>query len=100
MQVLFGKVLMDEQDKEIKGADNKPFTLKAACFQSLGATFPDEQNLSGEDKFKRFELYQKIKSTPDPVDLTAEEVALLKKLVGKGYGSIIMGQCWMALENK
>lgn len=100
MTVLFGKVLLNEDDKELKGKNEKPFTLKDACFQSLMATFPDEQALAGEEKFKRYELYQKIKAAPDPVEISAEEVSLLKKLVGKAYGPLIVGQCWNMLEGK
>lgn len=100
MTVLFGKILVDQDDQEIKTDKGKPFTLKDACFQALGATFPDEQNLSGEEKFKRYELYQKIKGGTDPVELVAEDVALLKKLTGKAYGALIVGQCWNLLEGK
>jgi hypothetical protein len=99
MQVLFGQILTDQNDKEIQ-ADGKPFTLKEACYQALFAVFQDEQNLAGEEKFKRYGLYQKIKASTDPADLSAEEIALLKKLIGKAYGALIVGQCWNWLEGK
>jgi hypothetical protein len=109
MTVLFGKVLMNERGEEMcddtcplckRPTKGGPFTLKAACFGALGATFQDEQTLPGEEKFKRYELYKKIKDATDPVELKSEDVVLLKKLVGKAYGPLIMGQCWDLLENK
>ena len=102
MQVLFGQILYDKYDVEIPKSekDKQPFTLKFACYEALGAFFQDEQNLSGEEKFKRGDLYLKIKSSPDPVDLTAEEVALLKKLIAKLYDPILVSQIWRRLEGK
>ena len=100
MTVLFGKVLLDEEDKEIKGKGGKPFTLKDACIQALTATYQDEQILPGEEKFKRYELYQKIKALTDPAELLSDDIVSLKKLVGKAYGPLVVGQCWNALEGK
>ena len=67
---------------------------------ALSNVYPDEVNLGGEEKFTRFELYLKIKNGSDPVDLTVDEIVLLKKVIAKGNGPLFMGQAWMMLENK
>ena len=73
-------------------------TLGKMMIESLLATFKDEENLSGDEKLKRWQLAIKIKNADVMVELTVEEVALVKKLVGKAYGTIIVGQVWELLE--
>ena len=98
MQVLLGKVLMDLDGAELLGEDKQPFTLRSACVAALLAQFEDEKNLSGEEKLKRWELAVTIKNSSDPAELKAEEIALIKKLIGKAYAAIIVGQTWKFLE--
>lgn len=80
--------------------DSKMFTLKTACINGLYAQFEDEKNLSGEEKIKRYNLAEKIYSAKDKdeVDLKAEEITLLKKLIAKAYGALIVGRCWELLD--
>jgi len=77
----------------------EPFTLKTACFNVLGATIKGEENLSGKDKMKRFELAMKIKDSGE-INLTSEEITLLKELIGKMYGTLIVGRCYEILDPK
>lgn len=113
MKILMGTLMMGLDDKEIcdkvpsgeknlMGQDilmNGPaLTLRTVSQNALVAVFQDEQHLSGEDKLKRWELAMKVKRSPDPVDLTTDEVVLIKKLIGKAYGPVISGQAWQLLE--
>ena len=100
MQVLMGKIFTDLDGKEIPSQNGKPATLGGVSVDALLATFQDEQNLSGEEKLKRWELAVKIKNGVDPVELSVEEIALIKKLIGKAYGPLISGQAWQMLEGK
>jgi hypothetical protein len=72
-------------------------TLKSIVVDALQATFPDEQ-LSGEEKAKRWLLATRIYAHPQDIDLTAEEISTLKKVVGKGYGPLIVGQAYQMLD--
>lgn len=85
---------------EIKAADECPadkiFTLRIATRNALYATFEDEKNISGDDKFKRAELAQGI--VGGDVKLKAEDVALIKRLLAKLYGPLIVYQAWTALD--
>jgi hypothetical protein len=72
-------------------------TLGVIATRALLATLPDEQNLSGEEKFKRFALAMKIKDGGN-VALNAEDIALLKKLVGKVYSPLIVGRAFPLLD--
>ena len=87
--------------------DGKPFkdpsgqvsdiTLAVIAENALLQAYSDETNLSGEDKIKRYALARKIEDNKK-VDLSAEEIALLKKLIAKSYNPLITGQSWHMLD--
>ena len=99
MKILFNQEIMGLDDKAIKDETQNVFTLKKAVLTALVSNFEDERTLSGEEKLKRWELALKIKNASDPVSLTVEDVAEIKKLVGKLYGTLVVGQAYKMLEN-
>jgi hypothetical protein len=99
MQVLMGQILTDLDGKEIPSLSGEPATLRGVSTEALIATFKSEEP-SGEEKLKRWELALKVKKSEDPVDLTSDEIVLIKKLIGKAYGPMISGQAWQMLEGK
>lgn len=98
MQVLLNSGLVDFEGEVMKDAKGSPAVLRGVCIDALMAQFEDEKNLSGDEKLKRFDLALKVKKAEDPADFTVEEVALLKKLIGKAYGPLVVGQTWKMLE--
>lgn len=92
----FSQAMRDLNGKEIADGDVS-FTLGAVACNSLLATFSDEGNLPGTKKAERFSLAMKIHGKPR-VGLKAEEVALLKMLIGKAYAALIVGQAWLMLD--
>jgi hypothetical protein len=72
-------------------------TLGDVSVRALMAVAPDEQNLAGEEKFKRFVLAMKIKDGGE-VALSAEDIALLKKLIGKIYAPLVVGRAFPLLD--
>lgn len=98
MKVDFTKAFQTIEGEPLYEADNKKaLTLKKVAIESLLAVFEDERNLSGEEKVKRYELALKI-SGNEIVDLKAEDIALIKKLITKGYSSLVVGQAWKMIE--
>ena len=92
------KINFNQLIKNIQGEEIKDLTLKTVSVEALLATFSDEQSLSGEEKAKRYVLATRIYANPEELDLTVEEVAKIKQLIGKGYGPLIVGQAWDMLE--
>ena len=93
-------------DTQLSGIDGKPMikedktpiTLNEVTQNALLMSYPDEAGLSGEEKVKRWVLATKIGHQPrDPV-LTADEIALVKKLIGKAYNPLVVGQAWSLLD--
>jgi hypothetical protein len=73
-------------------------TLGTIAETALLASYPDEQaTITGEDKVKRFVLATKIHEAKGAA-LTADEVALIKKLIGKSYNALIVGKSWQLLD--
>jgi hypothetical protein len=99
MQVAVGTILNDLDGNPIDAA-GKPATLAGVAITALLATYKGEENLSGEEKLSRFNIAMKIKNATDVAcELTVEDVALVKKLIGKAYGPLVVGQAWKALES-
>lgn len=93
---------MEEVDGKQVEKKSPPFTLRTACVNVLimrqadGAT--KEKELSGEEKLKRYQFATKIYKSTGLLDLQAEEISLLKKLIGRVYPPITAGQAWMVLD--
>ena len=92
------KINFNQPIKNIQGEEIKDLTLKTVSVEALLANFSDEQSLSGEKKAKRYVLATRIYANPEELDLTIEEIAKIKQLIGKGYGPLIVGQAWDMLE--
>lgn len=93
--------MTDAQREAIAAAINKvgrpALTLKRAMVNALQAIFEDERGLDGEKKLERWKLAMKIHLGGE-VDLTTDEIVLVKRLVGKLYGPSVVGPVWTALE--
>lgn len=98
MLIDFKKVILDLRGDPIKLPDGAELRLLTVCQESLLASFSDEQGVPATEKVKRFELALKIGETALPVEITIEEAAEIKKLVGKAYGSLVVGRAFALLE--
>lgn len=77
---------------------SKPdLTLGLACYHALLVSFPDEQNVSGEEKFRRGELASAVRSAADYAP-SSEEVTLLKKVVAKLYSPGVVFAVYRKLD--
>jgi len=86
------------------GEDGQPIVLKSesvklsvVCVNALMGNKKDE-NLEGEEKLSRFILASKIKQAKAPLEVTAEEVVKIKKLVGEFMSTLIVGAVYQQFE--
>ncbi|MHB8071516.1 MAG: hypothetical protein ACYDHF_06155 [Candidatus Cryosericum sp.] len=100
LKQLDGKPLQDKTASGKGGPGFENVTLATVSLNALMAAYEDERGLSGEEKVKRFDLATAIYAATAPIDLPSELIALIKKLVAKGYGPLIVGQAWKMLEGK
>jgi len=75
----------------------EPLTVRLAATRALTAPFMDERDLAGDKKIERFHLALRIHDEDEP-DLKAEDVVLIKSLVGKMYGPLVVGRMWTILD--
>lgn len=104
----FSKVFLNDDGKplcsvEIKDnadcPEGKALTLRMASRNALRANFPDERDISGDEKYRREELGQGLVGAGD-IKLKAEDIALLKKLIAKLYNPVVVYQAWNILDPK
>lgn len=74
-------------------------TLGGVSIAALLGAYADEQGLSGEEKFRRYQLAERIHAG-NVQDVSAEEIALLKKLIGKNWPPAVLGPAYEALEQE
>lgn len=100
MKINFSIEIEDLEGNPIpKSETNKTnATVGSCCINALMASYEDEKGLSGDDKVKRLNLAQKIHSDKSEYEYTAEDVVLLKKLVGKAYAPLVVGRVYEVLE--
>ncbi len=92
--------LLDVAGKEIvvSETDATPVTLRFVCVHALLNPAADEA-LDGVEKFKRAELAKRMYDNAEP-ELSVEEVAKIKMLVGKIQGPGIVYPTFQLLEGK
>ncbi len=71
--------------------------MSAQAWQDARASF-DTFGLSGEEKVRRAALAQRIYTSKEPLALKVEDVALIKKLVGKAYAPLVVMRAWSILD--
>lgn len=102
MKIQISKPLIGYNGQPIRtGSDpNAPeATLRSTLELALvNAQGPEYQ--TGEKKYELYQLLQKIHGADSEVELTAEQVATLKKLAGQAFGVGVVGAIYDALEGK
>lgn len=100
MKLDFSQILRDLDGKElVEKPESRPIILRVLAVNALMATFEDERNLSGEEKVKRYDIAFLVHNSKDePVEMSIEDVALIKRLIGRSYGPLLVGQAWKMLE--
>lgn len=95
LKTLDGQPLKEDHNGAVRDVQ-----LSRLAVNALLVNYPDEQSLSGEDKVKRFKLAKQINDADGDVEVTAEQVALLKSLIAKGYTPLVVGQAYEILEGE
>ena len=81
------------------GPNGQPATFKFIATEALLAVLDDEKGLSGKEKYDRFNLTHKINKAEGAVDLSAEEIAKIKELIGKCFRTLVVGAAYDVIES-
>ena len=74
-----------------------PLTLGHAAAHALFTSFRDEDTLSPEQRWARGALAERIKNEK-AAELSSEEVSVIKRLIGKLYGPLIIMRAFPLLD--
>lgn len=80
-----------------EGEEPPPATLAFVATEALMQHVRGDENMSGEQKLRLYRLAGKVVHG-GVVEVTAEEIALLKERIGKGYGPNIVGPAYELLD--
>jgi len=96
MQVDFSAPILDLNGQPLVD-DNGPVNLGVICLQALLANHDEDRNLSGLEKVRRFNLATEIHANKI-VNVSAEDIALLKQLVARSFIVLVTGRAWALLD--
>ena len=99
MKIDFAAQLLDANDAVVL-EDEKPAKIITLLKRAVLADYtPQGQPIPADDKYKRFELYLKLKSADNETDFTLDEIALLDNAV-LVFPTLISGQLHYLLTKK
>lgn len=81
------------------GGKTKEVTFKDALIRAALYENPSKEQLTSEVKFKRYELARKLTKASGEVELSAEEIATIKKNAGNAFFVEACGSLCEILEN-
>lgn len=84
----------DENNRPIRG----PISIRDIVSNAVLASYEDEKALAGKKKMERYMLAQKLNGKDSEIELEAEEVAMVKDLVGKGSSPVAVGAVWSLFD--
>jgi hypothetical protein len=86
--------LTDIKGEELKDKDKSVYAKDIM----VNALLVNDEKAEGTDKMERFLLAKKVSQATNEISLKAEEIVLIKEMVGKVYSPLIVGQIYELLE--
>ena len=99
MKINFQQEILGMDGKPLKDEKDASLLLENIAVNALLAATQDDK-ADGVAKAKRFALAMKINNVTEPVEVTAEEITMIKDLVGKVYMTLVVGRAYDLLEQK
>lgn len=83
-----------EDDTQVKDEKGVPGNYRTAFMKAFANDFDEAgQPIRGEEKFKRFDMWQKFKHAGNTIELSAEEIIQATKVARDAFPILIAGQC-------
>jgi len=81
----------------ITSAKEKEVDLKMVCTTALLGSYGDER-IDGYEKSERGGLAQEIYNAIQEIDLSSEQITLLKMVIGKAFGPLVVSKAYEILD--
>jgi hypothetical protein len=96
MKIKIDQELLDVDGQSINAGPKPKLFLRDVCINATLAPIQDDDE---KKKWEKYEIFKKLRDAKDEVELKAEEITIIKKVIGKLNAPLIMGQCFEMLEN-
>lgn len=95
MKIAINEKLTGIDASPIIKPDKSFLTLKDVCVSSILTSAGEDTE---KEKWGKYEIFKKLRSAKEQVELTVEEIVVIKKAIGKLQPPLILGQCFELLE--
>jgi len=95
LKIDFSVALKNLEGKPLKDK-GKDLTLKDVSTNAVLGNY--DEKIDGEEKLKRFLLATKIYESNGELELTIDEVKMIKDLIAKGYSILVTGRALQILD--
>lgn len=95
----FARNAQGQHKTQMVPTPNEVTDLKTVCCISLLAQFEGDA-ADGAEKYKRFQAVQEFQKAKDSIELSAEQITMIKELISKSFTTLVMGQAFDMLEGK
>jgi hypothetical protein len=95
MKIKVNQDLKDAFGKTIPNGEKPKLLLVDVCISSILSPIQGDDEKS---KMLKYDIFKKLRDGKAEVDLTAEEIALIKKCIAHFQPQLIMGQCFEMIE--
>lgn len=94
MKVNFNEALKDLSGKEVV-ENGVTINMQIPCINAL---MQDDAQADGTKKLQRYKLAKKIQDSAEATEITVEDASMIKELVAKIYGPLVVGNVYELLE--
>ena len=98
MKIDFNVVLKALNGETVKGPKSEDIMLKDVCINALNSAAEDMTKVNGQDKYRRGKLAQKIYNAEGPLEISSEDITLVKNLIGKKFEPHVVMATWDLLD--
>lgn len=97
MLVKLDTPILDIEGNPVRDGEEE-LTVRKCLVGSL-LNSPDQHQVDGAEKHKRFVLALRVQNHKDEsINLTAEQIVLLKKVAGHSFSPLLVGRLYEVLE--
>lgn len=95
----FDAQILDAKGRPIEeGEPKEALTLRGIVEPALIDIYPDDNQLPAAGKVARWKLFQKVSGGCSFESLKAEEVSMIKNLIGRRYATLIVGRAFDIID--
>jgi len=84
----------DIEGREVKDKEQQTVTLSDLIIDQL----LHPSNVNTDNKYRRFKLADKLSNAKDEVDLTLEDISLIKEATGESQLPMVIGRIYEVVE--